>query len=58
MTFRLGDQKHQVQLPIGKDGWKVTHSFLVYDLKQDQVINRRTVPSVTVFIVSVFGRLL
>ena len=36
-TFRLGSQKHQLQLPVGRENWTVTHSFLVYDLREDQV---------------------
>ena len=36
-TLRLGEEKHQLQIPTGRDSWKATYSFLVYDLTTDTV---------------------
>lgn len=38
VTFRLGEQKYQVQLPTGRESWRATYSFLVYDLKEDMLL--------------------
>ena len=36
-TVRLGEQKHQLQLPVKRDSWHATFSFLVYNLQDDTV---------------------
>ena len=36
-SLRLGVQKHQRQLPLGKGVWQVTYSFLVYNINEDVV---------------------
>ena len=37
LTLTLGKQKRKKQLPLRRDTWTVTYSFLVYDLKEDVV---------------------
>ena len=37
LALTLGKQKRKKQLPLRRDTWTVTFSFLVYDLKEDVV---------------------
>ena len=36
-TIRLGEQKHQLRLPVKKEPWHATFSFLVCNLLEDSV---------------------
>ena len=40
-SVRVGLQKHHHQIPVGKEAWSATYSFLIHNLQSDMV--RRTV---------------